>query len=46
MRQIDDAINEKFMLIIKQFKKDYPDKDLKELPIESVNIYKVDKKNV
>ena len=45
MKQIDDAINEKFLHVIKQFKKENPEKDLKELPLESVNIYRIDRKN-
>ena len=45
MKQIDDAINEKFLLVIKQFKKENPEKDIKELPLESISIYRIDRKN-
>lgn len=44
MKQTNEAINDKIILTIKQFKKEYPDKDVKELPIEFINIYKSDKK--
>lgn len=45
MNQIDDAINEKFIMLIKQFKKENPLKDIQDLPLESINIYRIDKKN-
>lgn len=44
MKQIDDAINEKFVMEVKRFKKENPEKDIKDLPIENLNIYKSDKK--
>lgn len=46
MRSIDIAIDEKFKLLVQNFKNENPDKDLTKFTLDDIQIYRSDKKSL